>query len=502
MPELSYREQLDQKRLETIRLMLRTLPRSCADFIRSLLSTTSTLTRLAYTIDLGTFFDFAMKELACFAAENASDVTDEDIARLKPRDIEIYADYLSLYFRSAEADAAEQRMLKNHTYGIMRKLSTLRSYFNYLFRTQRIPANIVALVPLPKKHEKPILLLEHDEMQKLLDAVANGDRQLTPRQAAYHRLTRARDFAIVMLFLGTGIRVSECVGINLEDVDLTNRALLVTRKGGNQVILYFPDEVAEALREYLQQRQTVNPEAGHEHAFFLSLQRRRMTQRTMEQMVKKYAMLVVPLKKRMSPHKLRSTYATNLYHETEDIYLVAEALGHSDVNTTRKHYASMSDARMRQAALHTRLNGAGLAAADAAVTPTSELLPDTAIGNTPPSSFRERDEAQSPSAIITAENSPANRPLSPTFSPPAQSASPILPQGPGMPSASSEAGAEIARAREAADVQCVAFSEPGQRFEEPLPDADASETKAAESVSGVAPRPPRRRRVLNREYRD
>ncbi|MCE5344496.1 MAG: tyrosine-type recombinase/integrase [Eubacteriales bacterium] len=354
MPEITYRELLDQKRVENIRQMLKPLPRSCADFIRSLLSTTSTLTRLAYTIDLGTFFNFAARELTCFPSEIASEWTDKDLACLAPRDIEIYADYLSLYYKQTGENVAEQRMLKNHTYGVMRKLSSLRSYFNYLFRTQRIPANIATLVPLPKKHEKPIMLLERDEMQKLLEAVSSGD-QLSSRQAAFHRLTRARDFAIVMLFLGTGIRVSECVGIDLEDIDFRSNALLVTRKGGNQSILYFPSEVADTLKAYIAERESVETLPGHEHALFLSLQKKRITQRAVEQMVKKYAMLVVPLKRRMSPHKLRSTYATNLYQETEDIYLVAEALGHSDVNTTRKHYASMSDHRMRQAAANTHL---------------------------------------------------------------------------------------------------------------------------------------------------
>jgi len=256
MPELTYREKIDQSRLETIRRMLLALPRSCSDFIRSLLSTTSTLTRLAYTIDLGTFFDFAMKELPCFAAETATDVTDEEIACLKPRDIEIYADYLTSYYRQNPDDADEQRLLRNHTYGVMRKLSSLRSFFNYLFRTQRIPANIATLVPLPKKHEKPILLLEREEMERLLDAVSSG-HNLTPQQTAFHRITRTRDLAMVMLFLGTGIRVSECVGIDLEDLDFHTNALLVTRKGGNQVILYFPREVDVAIKAYLAERGTI-----------------------------------------------------------------------------------------------------------------------------------------------------------------------------------------------------------------------------------------------------
>ena len=72
-------------------------------------------------------------------------------------------------------------------------------------------------------------------------------------------------------------------------------------------------------------------------------------------MVKKYALQVAPLKKRLSPHKLRSTFGTNLYHETGDIYLVADVLGHSDVNTTRRHYAAMSDDRRRMAAKKIKL---------------------------------------------------------------------------------------------------------------------------------------------------
>jgi integrase/recombinase XerC len=354
MPDTTYQEQIEQKRMLMIRSMLASLPRSCSDFIRSLLTTTSILTRLAYTIDLNTFFTFADRELSIYADQNVSELTDNDIALLKARDIEMYSEYLTLYFKEEESDNTQQRMLRNQAYGVMRKLSSLRSYFNYLFRTERIPANTAALVPLPKIHKKPILLLEPDEMRKLIHAVSTGD-QLTPRQKAYHKSTGVRDFAIIMLFLGTGIRVSECIGINREDFDFSSNALLVTRKGGNQVIVYYPEETADAIRAYDEERKEIIPLEGHEHAFFLSLQRRRITQRAVEKMVKKYAEIVVPLKKRISPHKLRSTYATNLYRETQDIYLVAEALGHSDINTTRKHYASMSDKRMREAAANTRI---------------------------------------------------------------------------------------------------------------------------------------------------
>ena len=202
---------------------------------------------------------------------------------------------------------------------------------------------------LPKLHEKPILRLERDEMQKLLDTVATGDG-LTQRQQKYLCFTRTRDAAMLLLFLGTGIRVSECVGLNVDDLDFELNAFLVTRKGGDQSILYFPDQVAEALRAYLNQRETIEPLPGHEDALFLSLQKRRITQRAVENMVKKYALVAAPLKKRISPHKLRSTFGTNLYQETGDIYLVADVLGHADVNTTRRHYAAMTDAHKREAA--------------------------------------------------------------------------------------------------------------------------------------------------------
>ena len=122
-------------------------------------------------------------------------------------------------------------------------------------------------------------------------------------------------------------------------------------------MLYFPPEVAEALGEYLEERRSVEALPGHENALFLSLQRKRITQRAVQNLVKKYAAVAAPLKQKISPHKLRSTYATNLYQETSDIYLVADVLGHTSVDTTRKHYADMTDARRKMASEHVHLPG-------------------------------------------------------------------------------------------------------------------------------------------------
>ena len=105
----------------------------------------------------------------------------------------------------------------------------------------------------------------------------------------------------------------------------------------------------------MEERQHLDALPGHEDALFLSMQKRRMTQRAVQLLVKKYAAIAAPLKPRISPHKLRSTFATNLYNATGDIDLVADVLGHSSVDTTRKHYADMTDARRRMAASYVTL---------------------------------------------------------------------------------------------------------------------------------------------------
>ena len=174
----------------------------------------------------------------------------------------------------------------------------------------------------------------------MLDAV-NDPTTFTERQKNYNKNTKVRDNAMVTLFLGTGIRVSELVGLNVEDFDFSQNAFKVTRKGGNQTILYYPNEVKYAVEEWLSIRKTL-PIKEDEHALFLSLQNRRICTRSVENVVKKFAKESTPLKK-ISPHKLRSTFGTNLYRETNDIYIVADVLGHKDVNTTKKHYAAIGE---------------------------------------------------------------------------------------------------------------------------------------------------------------
>ena len=125
------------------------------------------------------------------------------------------------------------------------------------------------------------------------------------------------------------------------------------------MIVYSGEEVEQALQTYMNgSRKSVTPLPGHENALFLSTQRKRIGIQAVENLVKKYARQVTPLK-HITPHKLRSTYGTTLYQETGDIYLVADVLGHKDVNTTRKHYAAQDENRRRLAAKAVRLREDG-----------------------------------------------------------------------------------------------------------------------------------------------
>lgn len=335
-----------EQRAKELRLLtreaLRELPDVCFDFINAIDSTTQPLTRYAYVSDLKLFFGFLTSELAKFADKTPATLDLSDLNKVTSRDIYMYMEFLGYYIK----DDVE---FSNQELGKMRKLSSLRSFYKFLYKNGYIEADPAALVDMPKRHQKPIIRLEIDEVARLLDLVESGGMQ-TERQKKYNDHTRGRDLAILTLFLGTGIRVSELVGINISDVDFSINGFLVTRKGGNQAILYFPEEVAQVLKDYMKLRQTMTPEPGSEDALFLSLQNKRISVRAVQMMVKKYATQAAPLKKHLSPHKLRSTFGTNLYHETGDIYLVADVLGHSDVNTTRRHYAAMTDDRRRMAA--------------------------------------------------------------------------------------------------------------------------------------------------------
>ena len=327
---------LDRNRnnMKKLNDMLANLPAFCSIFFIGTQDTTTPLTRINYAIDLKTFFNYLVSYESEFLNKQIKDITLTDIDQINSQTIERYLAYLSYY------DKENGAVLTNGERGKLRKLSSLRAFFKYFFNKDMLKANVASKVKSPKLHEKPIIRLEPQETEELM-YFSNTLNGFSNHQKKYNEKFKIRDNAILTLFLTTGIRVSECVGLNVDDFNFSINSFRVTRKGGNQVILYFGEETSKVLQDYLKYRETLNV-PKEEKAMFLSSQNKRMMVRTMEYLVKKYAKAATPLKN-ITPHKLRSTYGTNLYKETKDIYIVAEVLGHKDVNTTKKHYAAISD---------------------------------------------------------------------------------------------------------------------------------------------------------------
>lgn len=342
----NYHDMVTKHNIEKMREVLNELPRFCKQFFRGIEHTTSARTRLGYALDLRIFFEFLQENNLALRKTPIQDYPLSLLDQLTKEDIEEYLEYLELYYK-------DDKEYRNDERGKARKLASLRSFYHYFYTSELIEKDVASLVPMPKLHEKEIIRLDPDEVATLLDLVEKGEN-LTASELRYHKLTKIRDLALLTLLLGTGIRVSECVGLNMQDVDFKNGGIKIRRKGGYEAIVYFGQEVEDALLDYMEERKHKIPAEGHEDALFLSMQNKRISVRAVEKLVKKYASKVTSLKK-ITPHKLRSTYGTSLYRETGDIYLVADVLGHKSVDTTRKHYAAMEEENRRAAAKAVKL---------------------------------------------------------------------------------------------------------------------------------------------------
>lgn len=328
------------------RILDEDLPDFCREYFVGISTKTTTLTRLNYAYDIRTFFGYMCTRIVRFKGKTTKDITTQDIESLSPFEIEAFLNYIEIY-----RDAAGN-YVRNGERGKSRKLAAIRSLVKYFEKKQVIRYNPTASVETPKLHDKEIIRLNNDEIDAMMDTVESGNG-LSSHQQRYQENTRTRDLAIVSLFLGTGIRVSELVGVDLDDINFDDLSFVVTRKGGARVILYFPEEVAGYLKDYYDLRKA-DKSLKDEPALFLSLQKRRITTRAVENIIKKYSSIATPLK-HITPHKLRSTFGTQLYRSTNDIYVVADVLGHKDVNTTKKHYAAITEDIRRRASTKVKL---------------------------------------------------------------------------------------------------------------------------------------------------
>ena len=335
----------DKKKAQTIRLreLLIQLPPCAVDYIHSKEVTSQVSTLVQYSYDLITFFTFMKDHNPVFRNKDPKEISVDLISKISPEDILEYQRYLEL-------NVDRNHYHENGKKAIARKMSPLRGMFKFLLVYKKIKENPMELVPLPRlKKDKNIIRMNAAEVQSMMNTAEYGAGTMSDRQRKFAEKTKFRDIAILTLMLNTGIRVSECNGLDLNDVDLNANTLTIVRKGGAQDLLYFGDLVHDAISDYLElERKGIQVREGHEKAMFLSLQGKRISVDAIENLVKKYAKIAVPNKK-ITPHKLRSTYGTALYRETGDIRLVADVLGHENINTTIDYYAAIEDEHKRQA---------------------------------------------------------------------------------------------------------------------------------------------------------
>ncbi|MCR5786017.1 MAG: tyrosine-type recombinase/integrase [Eubacterium sp.] len=340
-----YNREKQRKYREKLKELKTFLPRYTYDFLDEKAQRNPN-TAVSYAYDLLTFFEYLKEFSPGVKNIEIKDIPLEHLEKLTFQDINEYQKWLD----ADNVDFIGEQVRQNGSRGIARRMSALRGFFKFecLHGEMDRDPSAGAMKQAFREGDHAIIRMTASEVKTFLDAVENSAAS-SERQAKLLQKTKFRDVAIITLLLNTGIRVSECVSLDIDDINFNENSLLVVRKGGKEHYLYFNDDVAEALNDYIELERPLYIEDEDEKALFLSNRKKRIAVRSVQVMVKKFSKIAVPNKK-ISPHKLRSTYGTALYNQTGDIRLVADVLGHSDINTTAKHYAAMEDARRRKAA--------------------------------------------------------------------------------------------------------------------------------------------------------
>ena len=339
----SYFEERDVKIRERMNNMLAKLPLYVSDYIVNLESRgLSSLTRYNYLEDISLFFQFIAGN-----SSKMKDVSFQVLERLKPIDIQKFLSNMA----SGRQKISGRKILlsKSGIKAQARKLSSIKSLYRYLFINDFITSNMTTKIETPKllDEDNTIKRIDYSEAIEMMKAT-DSTGVFSEHQEKYNDgFIKHRDRAIISTFFATGIRVTEHVELDLNTVNLKKKYIDIRRKGGRLERLYINDDLIDILNTWLTYRETENI-PKEEQAFFISIQKKRISVDAVDDVIKKYAMAV--LGKKLSLHKLRATYGTELYKRTGDIYQVATALGHKSVDTTRKHYADFDEQKKKDIA--------------------------------------------------------------------------------------------------------------------------------------------------------
>lgn len=323
-----YRAQKNKSYIDKLFEILEDMPGFYKDYIMAISSDVlSVSSKLGYARDVQDFFQYLEDNNPYFKEKGKKNFTISDMELITKTDANEYAASLLSSTKTGKAGYASKT--------ITRKIAAVSSMYMDLQRLDKIAENPFAVVKRPKEKAHHVIYLTESEQKKLIDAARFG-KGLTDKQLQYH--VPERDVVILSMFLDTGIRVSELVGLNVSDLILDNCSMVVTRKGNKTQELFYSDETKELLEEYLdfreeQLRGLASP------ALFISFRDAKLGSRLgvkgVENMVKKYAKIAVPLRAdKISPHKLRSTFGCTFYANVPDLLLLKDIMGHESVTTT------------------------------------------------------------------------------------------------------------------------------------------------------------------------
>ncbi len=341
----------------------------------------SVRTQVEYCRDWLLFFNFIAGKYPQFN-KPVTEFTLDDLKQISADHFQQFAYYIRQY-KKYDDKLQKNILIKNSKAAQLRKLSSVRALFRRLYSQHLLPADPTATIDLPSVGHKEVegRYLTIDEAAVYMEAVENGTvsvhndqtgniehRSLGKKALEYHKQGgKERDCAMIALFLGTGIRVSELCSLDIDDFDMAKHSFRVIPKGAEDTNAYryldYSEEVAEYLSNYLPVREhflqqskaaKTNAAKTEETAFFLSRQGKRLTTRQAENIVTKYAKLVAPNKK-ITPHSLRRSFGMSMYETTQDLYLTSELLGHKDIKTTRDNYTTVTRDRRRDAIKHHRI---------------------------------------------------------------------------------------------------------------------------------------------------
>ena len=319
------------------------LPPFMRGFFSYLRSSVLPMSRLAYLHDVTFFCNYLITNTDLTAASRIKDIKAEEFDAMRGGDINVFLDYCRMY--TVEQDQ-KQIVHTNNNKTLSRKKSTLSVLFKYLYRDEIISRNITDQfdpIRVEKPSDREIKALQDNEVKIMLDAVETRDH-LTEKEKQFWKKTKKRDKAILILFITYGLRLSELQQLNVSSFNFKRGEFKIYRKRGKESIMPLNNKtVLKALHEYIDEERAPEEKIkpGSEDALFLSLQGRRMTERQIRELVKKYTSIGMSTSRRAgySPHKLRATAATSLIGRGNSIYDVQELLDHENVTTTQLYAA-------------------------------------------------------------------------------------------------------------------------------------------------------------------